>query len=85
MFGHFEIQSFKMNQYKVCTEGIKSRDLLKHSPLVITGHFHLRDERKYRDGTILYLGNPFQMDFGDVDSSKGYYILDIKNSDYKFY
>ncbi len=85
MFGHFEIQSFKMNQYKVCTEGIKSRDLLKNSPLVITGHFHLRDERKYKDGTILYLGNPFQMDFGDVDGVKGYYILDIKNSDYKFY
>lgn len=85
MFGHFEIQSFKMNQYKVCTEGIKSRDLLNNSPLVITGHFHLRDERKYKDGTILYLGNPFQMDFGDVDGVKGYYILDIKNSDYKFY
>jgi DNA repair exonuclease SbcCD nuclease subunit len=85
IFGHFEIQSFKMNQYKICTDGIKSRDLLKHAPLVITGHFHLRDERKYKTGTILYLGNPFQMDFGDVDSTKGYYILDIKNTDYKFY
>ena len=85
VFGHFEIQSFKMNQYKVCTEGIKSRDLLNCAPLVITGHFHLRDERKYKNGTILYLGNPYQMDFGDVDGVKGYYILDIKNSDYKFY
>lgn len=85
MFGHFEIQSFKMNQYKVCTEGIRSKDLLNNSPLVITGHFHLRDERKYKNGTVLYLGNPFQMDFGDVDSKKGYYILDIKNSDYTFH
>lgn len=85
MFGHFEIQSFKMNQFKVCTEGIKSADLLKHSPLVITGHFHLRDERKYKKGTILYLGNPYQMDFGDVNGVKGYYILDIKNSSYDFY
>lgn len=85
MFGHFEIESFKMNQYKVCTEGIRSRDLLDHCPLVITGHFHLRDERTYKDGTVLYLGNPFQMDFGDVDSDKGYYILDIKNTDFKFY
>ena len=85
IFGHFEIQSFKMNQYKICTEGVKSSELLKHTPLVITGHFHLRDERKYKNGTILYLGNPFQMDFGDVGSSKGYYIFDIKNTDYKFY
>jgi len=54
MFGHFEVQSFKMNQYKVCTDGIKSGELLKHSPLVITGHFHLRDERQYKKGTVLY-------------------------------
>lgn len=85
MFGHFEIQSFKMNQYKVCTEGVRSNDLLKHAPLVITGHFHLRDERKYKNGTVLYLGNPFQMDFGDVDGSKGYYLLDIKTGAYDFY
>ena len=85
MFGHFEVQSFKMNQYKVCTDGIKSGELLKHSPLVITGHFHLRDERQYKKGTVLYLGSPYQMDFGDVNSTKGYYLLDIKNSSYKFY
>ena len=85
MFGHFEIQSFKMNAHKVCMEGIKSSDLLSKCPLVITGHFHLRDERKYKAGTVLYLGNPFQMDFGDVESTKGYYILDIKDSSYEFY
>jgi len=85
MFGHFEIESFKMNQYKVCTEGVRSKDLLKNAPLVITGHFHLRDERKYKNGTVLYLGNPFQMDFGDVDGTKGYYLLDIKTSSYDFY
>jgi DNA repair exonuclease SbcCD nuclease subunit len=85
MFGHFEIQSFKMNQYKVCTEGVRSRDLLANAPLIITGHFHLRDERKYKDGTVLYLGNTFQMDFGDVDGTKGYYLLDIKTGSYDFF
>ena len=52
--------------------------------LVITGHFHLRDERKYKEGTILYLGNPFQMDFGDIESVKGYYILDMNTLTYEF-
>lgn len=85
MFGHFEIESFKMNQYKVCTEGVRSKDLLENAPLVITGHFHLRDERKYKNGTVLYLGNPFQMDFGDVGGTKGYYLLDIKTGCYDFY
>jgi DNA repair exonuclease SbcCD nuclease subunit len=85
IFGHFEIQSFKFNQHKVCEEGIKSQSLLNKAPLVITGHFHLREERKYKNGTILYVGNPYQMDFGDVYSTKGYYILDMMTGDYTFH
>lgn len=84
IFGHFEIQSFKFNQHKICEEGMSGTELLKKAPLVITGHFHLREERKYRQGRILYLGNPFQMDFGDVYSTKGWYELDLISGDYKF-
>lgn len=84
IFGHFEIETFKLNEFKTCTTGIKSADLLKRSDLIITGHFHLREERIYDDGTILYIGNPFQMDFGDVNSTKGYYILDLETNDYNF-
>ena len=69
----------------MCEEGIKSDTLLKRAPLVITGHFHLREERKYKNGTILYVGNPYQMDFGDVYSSKGYYILDMMTGEYDFH
>ena len=85
VFGHFEIQSFKLNQHKICEDGIRSQDLLKKSSTIITGHFHLREERVYKNGKILYLGNPYQMDFGDVYSVKGYYIYDIVTQDYKFY
>jgi DNA repair exonuclease SbcCD nuclease subunit len=84
IFGHFEIESFKMNHFKVCTEGIKTSDLLRKTDLVITGHFHHREERKHKAGTILYLGNPYQMDFGDVNTIKGYYLLDIKDKAYTF-
>lgn len=85
VFGHFEISSFKYNQHKICEDGIRSGDLLRKAPLIITGHFHLREERNYKSGKILYLGNPFQMDFGDVYSTKGYYILDIATSGHDFY
>lgn len=84
VFGHFEIQSFKFNQHKVCEEGMSSSALLTKAPLIITGHFHLREERKYNEGKILYLGNPYQMDFGDVYSKKGWYELDLLTGDYKF-
>lgn len=84
IFGHFEIESFKMNHFKVCTHGIKTKDLLAKTDLVITGHFHHRDERTYKNGKILYLGNPYQMDFGDVNTTKGYYLLNLKTSEYTF-
>ncbi len=73
-----------MNSYKVCEEGVKIKDLLKKSELVVSGHFHTRHEKKFGKGTILYCGNPFQMDFGDVDNEKGYYILDLDTMEYEF-
>ena len=84
IFGHFEIETFKMNEYKVCEEGIKIKDLLSKSNLVISGHFHTRHEKKFGAGTILYVGNPFQMDFGDTGNQKGFYTLDFDTLEYNF-
>ena len=77
IFGHFELENFKMNNFKVCDNGDNPDELLKKSKMIITGHFHLKDERKFKNGKILYLGNPFQMDFGDAESEKGFYVLDF--------
>ena len=85
IFGHFEIQNFKYNNFKVCDHGFNSRDLLDKTNLVFTGHFHKREERKYDDGTIVYAGNPFEMDYSDLGDKKGFYILDFDNLSYKFY
>jgi DNA repair exonuclease SbcCD nuclease subunit len=63
---------------------MKTQDLLKKSNLIMSGHFHLRDERKYDNGTIIYVGNPFEMDFGDTGSTKGIYFLDIEKMTYDF-
>jgi len=52
IFGHFEINSFKMNSYN--------------------------------EGTILYVGSPYQQDWGDFGTTKGLYILDITNLQYDF-
>jgi DNA repair exonuclease SbcCD nuclease subunit len=84
IFGHFEIETFKMNTYKVCEEGVKVKDLLSKSSLIISGHFHTRHNKKFSKGTILYTGNPFQMDFGDTNNQKGYYILDFDTLEYEF-
>ena len=84
LFGHFEIETFKMNSYKVCEDGLKVKDLLTKSNLVISGHFHTRHLKKFSRGTVLYVGNPFQMDFGDVGNTKGYYVLNLDDMEYEF-
>jgi DNA repair exonuclease SbcCD nuclease subunit len=84
VFGHFEIQSFKMRYSQVCEYGTKPKDLLDKAPLVISGHFHLLESRKYDEGNILYLGCPYELDWGDYGSKKGYFILDIPTSKYDF-
>jgi DNA repair exonuclease SbcCD nuclease subunit len=78
--GHFEILNFKMNGHKVCDHGVESESLLDKAQLVITGHFHCRDHRKYTNGkSIIYLGSPHELDFGDRDQVKGFTILDTDN------
>jgi DNA repair exonuclease SbcCD nuclease subunit len=83
-FGHFEIQTFYMNSFKVCDHGIESSNLLKKSSFIISGHFHSKDERSYKNGKIVYVGSPYQQNFGDVDQVRGVYILDIESEKLEF-
>ena len=84
IFGHFEIQTFKMNTFRVCEEGLSIRKLLEKAPLIFSGHFHFRDERLFEIGRIVYVGNPFQTDLNDANNEKGYYILDADSKQYEF-
>jgi DNA repair exonuclease SbcCD nuclease subunit len=84
-FGHFEINSFYMNSYKVCDKGEDSQNLLSKSPFIISGHFHRKEIREYSNGQILYVGSPYQQNFGDAGDERGIYILNLKDNSYRFY
>jgi len=84
IFGHFEISSFYMNSYKVCEHGMESKQLFKKSPMIISGHFHKKDDRKYNKGRIVYLGSPYQHNFGDTGDSRGIYVLDLEKTELQF-
>lgn len=78
LIGHFEIPNFHMNSTKICDHGDSALDLLSKSEAVITGHFHLREHRMYEDNKyILYLGAPYEMDFGDRGEQKGVSIINF--------
>jgi DNA repair exonuclease SbcCD nuclease subunit len=84
IIGHFELNGFKMNSFKICEHGENCENILTKAPLVITGHFHLRQERRGKDGTILYVGSPYQMDYNDLGSDKGYHIINFANNQITF-
>lgn len=76
VFGHFELVNFKMNSFKICDHGDDPETLSTKAPLIFSGHFHLRADRTFGSNKIIYVGNPFEMDFGDSMQSKGFYIFD---------
>jgi DNA repair exonuclease SbcCD nuclease subunit len=83
-FGHFEINTFYMNTFKACEKGEESKNLLDKSSFIISGHFHKKDHRVYEKGQILYLGSPYQHNFGDTEDQRGYYIVDLDNQSFNF-
>jgi DNA repair exonuclease SbcCD nuclease subunit len=84
IFGHFEINSFYMNSYKVCEHGMDSKDLFNKSQMIVSGHFHKKDHRRYGKGQIVYLGSPYQHNFGDINDDRGIYILNLENNEFEF-
>lgn len=84
IFGHLEIDGFRMMPGRIAQGCTTPRSLTSKSDLVFSGHFHLRDERKYKNGKIIYVGSPYQMNWGEAGNIPGYYIVDIGNLEYTF-
>lgn len=85
LFTHAEINIFRFNAKQgECNGGLKCSDLLDRYNLVYTGHFHLRQSKKYDNGEVRYPGNPFQMDYSDEFTEKGFEIYDTETGDVEF-
>jgi DNA repair exonuclease SbcCD nuclease subunit len=79
VIGHFEINGFMTNSSGTMQHGCKlSPSDLKRFKKVISGHFHTPSIQN----NIEYIGSAFAMDFNDVNSKRGYYIL--KNEELEF-
>ena len=79
LMGHFEINGFTMVKGIRCSNGIK-QDIFAKYKKVFSGHFHLRESK----GNITYIGTPYEKDWNDHCSPKGYTILDLENGDTEF-
>ena len=84
IFGHLELNGFYMMPGKVAEGKVDPKLLLSKSDLIFSGHFHLRDERTYSNGKIIYIGSPYQLNWGEISNTPGYYIFDCTDKSYSF-
>lgn len=73
VFGHLELQGFKVNNTMTMDHGFDSNIFGKFER-VYSGHFHTRSN----DGKIYYLGNPYEMFWTDVNDTRGFHIFDTE-------
>lgn len=76
---HPELNGFKMNAVHECEHGMEM-EVFKNYQLVIAGHFH----EKSIKGNINYVGSPTQHSYGDVDSIRGFWVLDTESLKMEF-
>lgn len=80
LFGHLDLTGFVMHQGVVNHHGMDSKPFEKFE-LVCSGHFH----HKSRKGNIQYLGNPFELTWGDYNDARGFHLFDTETLDLKFF
>ena len=79
VMGHFEIAGFQVMNGVVHPVGIKE-NCFSRFEMVLSGHFHIKQSNK----NIHYLGTQYQLNFGDVNSKKGFHVLDTKTRNLEF-
>jgi len=69
--GHLELQGFRVNRQIIMEHGLESK-LFEKFETVFSGHYHTRST----NGTVSYLGNPYEMFWTDVGDTRGFHIFD---------
>lgn len=81
VFGHFEFQSFKMNEHYVMEHG-QSHKELRNACRVISGHYHSYQEKD----NVIYCGTPIPIGFGCAnENNHGFGIIDTETNEIEFF
>ena len=71
--GHLECKGFRIHRGYVMEQGIDV-ELFDKFKKVYSGHYHTRSD----DGTLFYLGNPYEMFWNDLGDTRGFHIFDTE-------
>ena len=78
--GHLELNGFEAHPGHVMDFGMDKSPFSKFKK-VFSGHYH----QKSNDGTIYYLGNPYQLYWNDYGSKRGFHVFDTETLKTTFY
>jgi DNA repair exonuclease SbcCD nuclease subunit len=71
--GHLELHGFRVNRQIIMEHGLEA-DLFSNFKKVFSGHYHTRSD----NGTVFYLGNPYEIYWTDVNDTRGFTIFDTE-------
>ena len=71
--GHLELSGFRVNRQIIMDHGLESK-LFEKFTKVFSGHYHTRSD----NGTVYYLGNPYEMFWSDLNDTRGFHIFDTE-------
>lgn len=78
LMGHLEVEGALMHGNHYSTGGLSYKTFEQYKN-VLSGHYHSRSQYK----NIKYVGTPYQLDWGEYDSIKGFHVIE-ENYDIKF-
>jgi len=76
--GHLELNGFVATPGHIMEHGHDARAFNKFEK-VFSGHYHSRSD----NGTVFYLGNPYEMFWNDVESPRGFTIFDTESLEHR--
>lgn len=80
VFGHFDVIGF-LNATNIEIKDGFSMSQFTQIPLVISGHIHL----KQSTSNIHYIGPPWDINWGDAYTTKGFHVLDFDTLQLEFH
>ena len=78
IFAHMDMDGFTPGSgWEEISPFLSAEELDKYEQ-VISGHLHLAQEKKLKNGTeIIFVGSPYTTDFGESDQEKRFLLLDL--------
>ena len=73
VMGHLELKGFRIHRGYVMETGTEVSHFDKFDK-VYSGHYHTRSD----NGTVYYLGNPYEMFWNDYNDTRGFHIFDTE-------